>query len=161
MWKALASSVSLDEMCRQGAQWWKQSPRRQDHKKANLMGKLLEELNAIPSPNGASDRPPFSQQQSNQKATPAIFKIQQVISKILEQFDESFAQFIWLGEQFPGGSDSKESAYNAGVQFSSVAQSCSTLCNPMDCSIPDFLVQSLGREDPLEKGIATHSSILA
>ena len=74
----------------------------------------MEELNAIPSPNGASDRPPFSQQQSNQKATPAIFKIQQVISKILEQFDESFAQFIWLGEQFPGGSDSKESAYNAG-----------------------------------------------
>ena len=86
------------------------------------MGKLLEELNAIPSPNGASDRPPFSQQQSNQKATPAIFKIQQVISKILEQFDESFAQFIWLGEQFPGGSDSKESAYNAGVQFSSVSR---------------------------------------
>ena len=37
-----------------------------------------------------------------------------------------------------GGSDSKESACSAGD-----------------------LVQSLGREDPLEKGIATHSSILA
>ena len=24
------------------------------------------------------------------------------------------------------------------VQFSSVAQSCQTLCDPMDCSIPDF-----------------------
>ena len=36
------------------------------------------------------------------------------------------------------GSDSKESACNAGIQ-----------------------VQSLGWEDPLEKGMATHSSILA
>ena len=39
---------------------------------------------------------------------------------------------------FPGSSDGKESACNAG--------------NP---------VQSLGREDALEKGMATHSSILA
>ena len=39
---------------------------------------------------------------------------------------------------FPGGSDGKESAFNAGDQ-----------------------VQCLGREDPLEKGMATHSSILA
>ena len=43
--------------------------------------------------------------------------------------------YIW---GFPVGSDSKESACNAG--------------DP---------VQSLGREDPLEKGMATHSSILA
>ena len=61
MWKALASSVYLDEMCRQGAQGWQQSLGRQDYEMANLMGKLLEELNAIPSPNGASDRAPFSQ----------------------------------------------------------------------------------------------------
>ena len=39
---------------------------------------------------------------------------------------------------FPDGSDSKESACNAGD-----------------------LVQSLGREDPLEKEMATHSRILA
>ena len=26
------------------------------------------------------------------------------------------------------------------VQFSSVAQSCTTLCNPMDCRTPGFLV---------------------
>ena len=26
------------------------------------------------------------------------------------------------------------------VQFNSVAQSCPTLCNPMDCSTPDFPV---------------------
>ena len=38
----------------------------------------------------------------------------------------------------PGGSDGKESASNAGDQ-----------------------VQSLGEEDPLEKDMATHSSILA
>ena len=38
---------------------------------------------------------------------------------------------------FSGGSDSKESAYNAGGP------------------------QSLGREDPLKEGMATHSSILA
>ena len=38
---------------------------------------------------------------------------------------------------FPSGSDGKESAYNAGAW-----------------------VQSLGWEDPLEEGMATHSSIL-
>ena len=41
-------------------------------------------------------------------------------------------------DNFPGGSDGKESACNAG----------------------DW-VQSLGREDPLEEGMTTHSSILA
>ena len=40
---------------------------------------------------------------------------------------------------FPGDSDSKESACNAG----------------------DPRVRSLGRVDPLEEGIATHSSVLA
>ena len=39
---------------------------------------------------------------------------------------------------FPDGSEGKESAHSAGDQ-----------------------VQSLGQEDPLEKGMATHSSILA
>ena len=39
---------------------------------------------------------------------------------------------------FPSGSDCKESAYNAETQ-----------------------VQSLGQEDPLEKALATHSSMLA
>ena len=40
---------------------------------------------------------------------------------------------------FPGGSDGKESAYNA----------------------EDLHPGSLDQEDPLEKGMATHSSILA
>ena len=31
---------------------------------------------------------------------------------------------------------SLQQAYNIGVQFSSVAQSCRTLCNPMNCSTP-------------------------
>ena len=29
---------------------------------------------------------------------------------------------------------------NVTVQFSSVTQSCPTLCDPMDCSTPGFLV---------------------
>ena len=45
---------------------------------------------------------------------------------------------------FPGGSDGKESTCNAGDL----------------ASIPG-LGRSLGREDPLEEGMATHSSILA
>ena len=45
--------------------------------------------------------------------------------------------YVLLG--FPGGSDGKESAYNA----------------------EDLHPGSLGQEDPLEKGMATHSSILA
>ena len=79
---------------------------------------------------------------------------------------------------------------------SEVAQSCLTLCDPMDCSLPgsslhgilqarvlewvvislaslvaqpvkdlptmwETGVRSLGREDPLEKEMATHSSIFA
>ena len=58
-----------------------------------------------------------------------------------------------------------------------VAQSCPTLCDPMDCSLlmgfyggsvvknppamQEMPIQSLGWEDPLEKEMATHSSILA
>jgi len=66
-----------------------------------------------------------------------------------------------------------------------VAQSCPTLCDPMDCSLPDSSVhgifqarvlewgaiafsetqetrvQSLGQEDSLEKKMVTVSSILA
>ena len=59
---------------------------------------------------------------------------------------------------------------------SEVAQSCPTLCNPMDCSLPGSSICgilqartlqwvvisfSMRWEDPLEKGKATHSSILA
>ena len=57
-----------------------------------------------------------------------------------------------------------------------VSQSCSTLFNPMDCSprasqvaqtiknllaMRETLIWSLGQEDPLVKGMTTHSSILA
>ena len=45
---------------------------------------------------------------------------------------------ITVSQGFPDGSDGKESA----------------------CNVRDW-VQSLGREDPLEKEMATHSSILA
>ena len=46
--------------------------------------------------------------------------------------------YIKIYEGFPGGSDGKESA-----------------------SMWDTQVRSLSQEDPLEKGMATHSSILA
>ena len=41
---------------------------------------------------------------------------------------------------FPAGSAGKESTSNVGVQFSSVSQSCSTLCDPTDCSTPGLPV---------------------
>ena len=48
----------------------------------------------------------------------------------------SFSYFVvW----YPGGSDGKESA----------------------CNVGETGVRSLGQKDPLEKGMATHSSILA
>ena len=49
--------------------------------------------------------------------------------------------YVCMYEGFPGGSDGKESTHIAGD--------------------PGSIIQSLGQEDPLEKGIATHSSILA
>ena len=41
---------------------------------------------------------------------------------------------------FPHSSVGKDSAYSAGVQFSSVAQSCPTLCDPMNLSTPGLPV---------------------
>ena len=51
-------------------------------------------------------------------------------------------------------------------QFSSVAQSCPTLCDPMDCSIPGLPVCHKLQEFTethvhWEKAMATHSSTLA
>ena len=51
---------------------------------------------------------------------------------------DTFKLLYTYSQGFPGGSDGKESAHSAGDQ-----------------------VQSLGQEDPLEKGMATHSTILA
>ena len=41
--------------------------------------------------------------------------------------------------QFSFQSQRKAMSKNVQVQFSSVTQSCPTLCNPMDCSTPGFL----------------------
>ena len=54
---------------------------------------------------------------------------------------ELFMTFLWFYWGFPGGTSGKELPANAG-----------------DIKM---LVQSLGQEDPLEEGMATHSSILA
>ena len=58
----------------------------------------------------------------------------------LEMLNNVPVLYVWVLAQwgFPGGSDDKEYACNVKIQ-----------------------VQSLGREEPLEKGTATHSSILS
>ena len=84
----------------------------------------------------------------------------------------------WVTEGFPGGSDGKESTCNAGylglipglgrctgegigypVQYSWASLVAQLVKNPP--AVWEMWVRSLGQEDPLEKGIATHSSILA
>ena len=69
-----------------------------------------------------------------------LYAIQETLVQFLGQDifwrSERLPTPVFLG--FPGGSDDKESA----------------------CSVGDW-VQSLGWEDPLEEGTATHSSILA
>ena len=79
---------------------------------------------------------------------------------------------------FPGGSNGKESACNAGDPGSIPGSGRSTgegIGYPLQYSWPSLVaqlvknlsamwetwVQSLGWEDPLEEGMATHSSILA
>ena len=42
----------------------------------------------------------------------------------------------WRIISAPSGSDGKESACNAGVKSSEIAQSCPTLCDHMNCSLP-------------------------
>ena len=60
----------------------------------------------------------------------------EAMESTFKRFSRRYLQDPALG--FPGGSDGKESACNTGD-----------------------LVKSLGREDPLENGMATHSSIPA
>ena len=73
---------------------------------------------------------------------------------------------------FPGSSAGKESACNAGdtcsgrfpaegypFQYSWTSLVAQMVKYPL--AMWETWVQSLGREDPLEEGIATHSSILA
>ena len=43
---------------------------------------------------------------------------------------------LWKYDTFTGDLEKEQVTY----QFSSVAQSCPTLCNPMNCSTPDFPV---------------------
>ena len=44
------------------------------------------------------------------------------------------------------------------VQFSSVAQSCPTFCNPMDCSLPGFSIHGISQAKVLEWGAIAFSS---
>ena len=49
---------------------------------------------------------------------------------------------------------------HCSVQFSSVAQSCPTLCDPMDCSTPGLPVQSLLKSMSTESVIPSNHLIL-
>ena len=98
-----------------------------------------------------------------------------LVGKIPGKWDRLPTPVFW---GFPGGSAGKESACNAG-DLGSIPGLRSSLGEgkgyPLQCSgaslvaqlvknppaMRETWVQSLGREDPLEKGKATHSSILA
>ena len=86
--------------------------------------------------------------------------------------------FWGVGESFPDSSVGKEFTCNAGdpgsipgsgriaregigypLQYSWISLVAQLMKNPP--GMPETWVQSLGWEDPLEKGKATHSSILA
>jgi len=84
-------------------------------------------------------------------------------------------QSLYLIPGFPDSSVGKESACNTGGKESEVAQSCPTLCNPMDSSLPGSSVHGIFQAIVLEwitrldswagkiswrKGCATHSNIL-
>ena len=43
--------------------------------------------------------------------------------------------------------EGKQSSYIPSVQLSSVAQSCPTLCNPMDCGLPGSLSIGFSRQE--------------
>ena len=59
---------------------------------------------------------------------------------------------------------SRQEHWSVSVQFSSVAQSCPTLCNPMDCSMPGFPVHyqlpELAQTYVYQVGDAIHHLIL-
>ena len=74
--------------------------------------------------------------------------------RILYQLSHREAQEYWSGKPIPSPADLPDPEIEPGspalqadslptelsVQFSSVTQSCLTLCDPMDCTIPGFPV---------------------
>ena len=59
-------------------------------------------------------------------------------------------QSLYLIPGFPDSSVGKESACNIGGKESEVAQSCPTLCNPMDCSLPGSSIHGIFQAIVLE-----------
>ena len=57
---------------------------------------------------------------------------------------------VFPGMGFPGSSASKESTFNSGERKKKVAQSCLTLCDPMDCSLPGSSVHGIFQARILE-----------
>ena len=91
---------------------------------------------------------------------------------------ESYYQHAQIVSGFPGSSDGKESAHNArdlgsipglgrspgeGISYQ-LQYSWAFLVAQLIKNLPatrETWVQSLGQEDPMEKGMATHSNVLA
>ena len=102
----------------------------------------------------------------------------QFLFLILTNFSWSNSVSVYINPGFSGSSAGKESACNAGNPSSIPGSGRSPgegIGYPFQCSRASLVVQtvknpstmqetwvrSLGWEDPLEKGTATHSSILA
>ena len=79
-----------------------------------------------------------------------LFQTCEIAVKVLH----SICQQIWKTQQWP--QDWQRSVFIpipkkfSSVQFSSVAQSCPTLCDPMDCSLPGFSIHGILQERILE-----------
>ena len=77
---------------------------------------------------------------SSQSFLPLTFEYSIVFLLINNVVVKRSTDFNRLAEDFWKGVISFSSVQFSSVQFSSVAQSCPTLCNPMDCSMPGFPV---------------------
>ena len=61
-------------------------------------------------------------------------------------------------DDFPGGSDGKESACNVGAAAAKSLQSCLTLCNPIDGSPPGTPIPGILQARTLEWVAVSFSS---
>ena len=77
----------------------------------------------------------FSREASN-----PLFMWKWIFKKILDQFLNCYAVFMQRQESFYYCTVICNSKRFSSVQFSSVAQSCPTLWDPMDCGTPGFPV---------------------
>ena len=68
------------------------------------------------------------------------------------------SQKYWSGVPLPSPLSVSTFCNNSNLQFSSVTQSCMTLCNPMDCSPPGSSVHGILQARVLERGAIAFST---